>query len=492
MTDSNDKLFERAKMTEDFTPLFYPKTVAIIGASENKVGGSKYYFALKDSGYLAAGGKVFFINPKIKELFGLPVYPHLNDLPVPKPIDLVIISVPAKFVPGVIRQMNKENARFGVIFSSGFGESDNPDLDKELNAAIFGSTTRFIGPNCLGVVNPTGKMAIYPDWHMAAGPISYIAQSGGTMVRLCHFLTSWEIGFRHVLSIGNMADIQASELFPHYLKDSGTKVVALYLESIKNGNAFLTEVKKLSLQKPVVLWKGGQSQRGMKATMSHTGGLAGSFQVWKGMAQQYGVMVATYFEMFLDLVQVVTLRPIYPENLNVAIVVAGGGIGVEFTDLFENNGFKVPDLLPKTQQALGQIFPPINTNFKNPVDLGEYGYDPRLFAKAMEIILQDEQIGSVIFVREPDRFPVIAKVINVQDPQKQTIETLKTVVKNVKKPIFCNPSPNKDSIDAYQLRMDFQKAMFQANLPVINYIAHLPAILYQLYLYGKFLKANKP
>ncbi len=490
MNDTTKPPSPRPKV--DLTPLLHPKSVAIIGVSQNKIGGMKFFFANQASGFMKNGGNMYLINPKFKELYGQPVYPSLTDPAIPKPIDLTIISVPAEHVPSVVRQLNKSLTRFASIYTSGFGESDNESLDADLKDAIAHSDVRFLGPNCLGVLNPGHKLAIYPDWETEVGPISWAAQSGGMMGRLYHFIQSVGIGFRYALSIGNMYDLQPIDLFNHFAHDDKTKVIAFYLESIRDGREFMTAAARVTPQKPIILWKGGQTQRGVSATHSHTGGLAGSFEIWKAACRQSGIMMAHHFEQFADLAQVATLlHKIPPKSLNVAIVVAGGGIGVEFSDLFEHAGLSIPDLEPSTQQQLEAIFGNININFKNPVDLGEKGYDPHLFAKAMDVILQDKNVGCVVFVREPERFPVLGKLMGIQDPQKLTVETLTEIVQQSPKPIICTPSTNRDTPAAFALRHEFQKAMIKAGLPVINYVANIPHVLKELYLYGRYVEAKK-
>jgi hypothetical protein len=145
-------------------------------------------------------------------------------------------------------------------------------------------------------------------------------------------------------------------------------------------------------------------------------------------------------------------------------------------------------------QALGEVFPDVNTNFKNPIDLGEYGYEPRLFARAMRIVLNDQKVGSIVFVREPERFRIISKLLDIPDPQKMTIDSITEVLKEGNgstKPVLCNPSANKESVDMFTARWEFQKAMIQAGLPVINYIANIPHVLNELYQYGLYLERNR-
>ncbi|TFH28987.1 MAG: hypothetical protein E4G98_04560 [Promethearchaeota archaeon] len=473
----------------NFQSLFYPKSIVIVGASNNLIGGSKYYFALKSSGYIPTEGSVFLINPKVSELFGEPVYPSISDLKIPKPIDLAIIAVSAKIVPKVLLECH-DKVKFAVVYTSGFGEAGNTELDKELRDTIKKINTRVIGPNGLGVLNPYAKLNIYPNWVLYEGNLSWVAQSGGTMARLYMCLGPLGIGFHNVVSIGNAYDISITELLSHFYTDPLTKTIALYLESIPNGREFMDLAKKITPSKPIILWKGGQSERGSKATTSHTGGMAGSYDVWQAMCKQTGIMLADHFEFFQDLVQVAYVRPKLPKGLRVAILVAGGGIGVEFTDTFQKQGLIIPDFDDSTIEGLSQLFPSVNTNFKNPIDLGEMGYDPRLFEKAFLLVLNDPNVDIVVFVREPERFEIISELLRIPDAQKATVESLTRIAQQTDKPIFCNPSMNKDDEKAYSLRHEFQIAMIQAGIPIINYMMNIPKIILQLYNYGKFLDSQ--
>jgi acetyltransferase len=480
------------KSEVNFSPLFSPKTIAIVGASKNKIGGSKFYFAQKSSGFIKDGGKVYLINPKFTELFGERVYPSILDPDLPKPIDLVIIAVPARFVSQIVKECHTV-AKFGIIYTSGFGEAFNTILEKELKDSLSHVDTRFIGPNCLGVLNPYAKLMIYPEWGHYKGNISYISQSGGTMARLYLMLGSIGLGFSNVVSIGNSYDIQVTELMHYFGAEPKTTTIALYLESLSNGREFMQLARKITPEKPIVLWKGGQSARGVLATISHTGGLAGSYTIWEAMCRQSGILLADHFELFMDMVQVANIQPLLPKSLNVAVLVAGGGIGVEFTDRFEQEGLTVPELASETVKKLEQIFPGVNTSFKNPVDLGEYGYNPPYFAQALEIVLDDPNIDSVVFVREPERFKIIGQMLGIADTQATTIQTIWEVVQNSTsgKPIYCNSSQNKDSEEAYSVRHDFQIKMVEAGIPVINIMSNIPKIIRQFYYYGQFLNSEK-
>ncbi len=492
MAESNESSSVTWQSNPDFETLFHPRSVAIVGASESPAGGSRYLLAMQSSGFTDKGGKVYLVNPKYKgkELFGVPVYGELRDPAIPKPVDIVIVSVPAKFVPQVVRDC-QGLARFGVVFTSGFMESGNETLDKELRDAIFSGRTRWIGPNCLGVLNTESRVAIYEELSMIPGNVSFVAQSGGHMMRSIMFLSSLGIGFNSALSIGNAYDVSPSEIIDYYSRDGKTKVVAMYVEAMKDGHRLMEIAKQVTWEMPVIIWKGGSSERGKLAAASHTAGIAGSFDVFKGACKQNGVIWADHFELFLDYIQTAAIRPKFPRNLNVGIVAAGGGIGVEMTDSFVSLGLNVPDLHPMTQERLAKLFPGINTSFKNPVDTGETGYFPDKFAAALKLVCEDPNIGSVVFVREPERFPLLGKMFGLKDPERQTIESLRTIAAESPLPMFCTPSANSDETQNFQHRHEFQVKMIQAGIPVVNFMPNIARIIKRMYDYRQYLVKRK-
>ena len=470
----------------DFRKLFHPETVAVIGVSKNLVGGIKYVMALDNSGFIKAGGKVFPINPKYQELFNYKVYPSLDHPDIPESIDLAIIAVPAPQVPEVVRSFNKK-VKFAVIFTSGFEESGEHQLQKELEKAVNEVDTRIIGPNCLGIMQPYSKLTYYPQFPMPKqGKISYISMSGGTTARLAVMLDSEQIGFNNIVSIGNSIDVQPSELIQYFAEDGNTNSIALYLESIKNGREFFDVAKKLTKKKPIILWKGGKGEIGKKATMSHTGGLAGDYKIWQSMAKQAGIMVADHFEYFHDLILCASLEIKPVKSKNVGIIVAGGGIGVEFTDMAESFGLNVPELTKETQKKIAEVFQSVNTNFKNPVDLGEYGYVPEYFNKALKIMTEDPNIDSILFVREPERFDIFSVILKIPDMVKTTIDGIVEVAKQTNKPMFCNLSPNSLSPKAYKDRHNFKIKMLEIGIPVIDYLPNMIRLVADFADYEKY------
>ena len=474
--------------TVDLTSLFYPKSIAVIGVNKNRIGGIKFVFANQE--FVKEGGKVFPINPKYKELFGFKVFPSLFDPEVPE-IDLAYISVSAKLVPDIVRECGKKKVKFAVIFTSGFGESGNHKLQAELEDAVDEAKkngTRFIGPNCLGINNPYSKIHYYPGMPTAPGNISYVSMSGGNTGRLAGWMVSQGGGFSNVVSIGNSVDLAPADFLYYFRDDPKTKVIALYLESISDGRRFIEAVKNTSAVKPIVLLKGGQTEVGVQAVRSHTGGLAGSIDIWKALAKQYGIIFTDNFELFQDALTCFSIDYHLPKNENVCVLVAGGGISVEIADICFRKGLNIPPLSEETQKALGKVFPPINTNFKNPCDLGEYGYVPELFAQALEIVAKDPNIDTILFVREAERFNIFEETMGRNDMKQVTIDSISKVLKKVKKPMFCSTSPNGQEERAYTARLEFKVNMLKENLPVIDYIPNVAKIIKEMICYNRYLE----
>ncbi|MBN2156665.1 MAG: CoA-binding protein [Candidatus Lokiarchaeota archaeon] len=472
--------------TVDLTPLFYPKNIAVIGVNKNRVGGIKFVFANQE--FVEEGGNVYPINPKYEELFGFRVYPSLFHEDIPN-IDLAYIAVPAEAVPDVVRDCGKKRVRFGVIFTSGFGESGNYNLQAELEQAVeeVKLHTRIIGPNCLGINNPYSKIHFYPGMPTAKGNISYVSMSGGNTSRLAAWIISQGGGFHNIVSIGNSVDLSPTDFINHFRNDKKTKTIALYLESIIDGRKFIEEVRKTTPHKPIILLKVGQSQVGMQAVRSHTGGLAGSAEIWEALSKQFGIIYTDHFELFQDAVTAFSIDYVLPKNENVCVLVAGGGISVEISDICIKNGLKIPALSEDTKKSLSKIFPSINISFQNPVDLGEYGYIPEYFAQALEIVAKDPAIETVLFVREAERFKIFTETFGRDDMEQKTIESISNVLQKVRKPMICSTSPNLQYERAYKARYQFKINMLKQNLPVIDYIPNACKIIKQMVCYQRYL-----
>ncbi|OLS15706.1 MAG: succinyl-coa synthetase alpha subunit related protein [Promethearchaeota archaeon CR_4] len=469
----------------DLHTLFYPKNIAVIGVSHNPVSGIKYIKAHEVSGF---PGGLYPINPKYSEIDGRKIYPSLDAAEVPE-IDMAIIAVPAPNVPAVIRDCHKKKVKFAVIFTSGFAESGREDLDQELRQAIADGPTRVVGPNGLGVYNQESRVNfLFKRSFELPGNISYIAQSGGTTARLLMSLQTIGVGMQNAVSAGNMLDVSMADFLRYFRDEVKTKVVVLYMENVRDGRDFLAALRETTRVKPVIIWKSGQSDIGATAARSHTGSLAGSYQIWESALRQHGAIIAENFEEMRDFAAALSINQTLPNGNRIGIVVSGGGVGVEITDVVRTHNLEVPELTLETQRKLAEFIPDINSSFRNPVDLGEYGYVPHYYGRALKIITEDPNVDVVVTVREPERSPWFEESMNIKDIDNLNILALKIAMK-VGKPIYMNLSPNSDLPEHHSLRYAFRARLIkEIGVPTIDYTPHVAKLLQQLVRYKKYLQ----
>nr|MDO8118894.1 CoA-binding protein [Candidatus Sigynarchaeota archaeon] len=476
----------------DFTSLFYPKTMAVIGASPNPIGAVKYVKA-----HLNSGIQVFPVNsnPKYTELEGLPVYRSVVEI---KPeIDLAIIGVPKEIVPSVIDDFQRKVVKFAVIFTSGFKESGRDDLDKAILSKIKSVKTRFIGPNCLGIYHPKGRLTYFPSFPAGpelAGNVSFISQSGGHTAKTNYYLFSRGVRFAKTISIGNSIDLEPHDFLPYFKEDPDTAVIAYYLESTRQGRMFMERVREVTPIKPVVIWKGGQGSVGFKATASHTGELAGNFKIWHAMAQQTGAIMADDFDVMVDLLTMFSYKLQLPRSNRIGIVACGGGNAVETADIFEAGGFSIPELQASTKAEIGKYIPDINSAFTNPVDLGEYGYVPNYFANALDAVSRDPRVDAVIYIKESSRFPAFSSNFKMS-PDVYEAEMVKLIAavneKNKKEgrniPLYLNDPFFAEDIESFRWRVSFRDKLGAKGIPVFTRVDVLMKAIKKAQEYQKFL-----
>jgi acyl-CoA synthetase (NDP forming) len=365
------------KNFEDLHSLFYPKHIAFIGASESSRLGSMLYLpAFKDSIWTDT---FYPVNPKYNEILGWKCYPSVIDIPYP--VDTAYISLRTKFISQALKDCVKKGIKWVIIFASGFsetGDSDGKKLEIELLEIINGSTTRIVGPNCLGPLNAENGMAFSFASQGIYGGVSFMSQSGGHLTQLVDIGYKRDIRYRYGISFGNQIDLNCVDFIRYYGQSSKTNIIAAYLESSgsASGHELFMELKKITRKKPVILWKGGYTKDGSRAAFSHTGAIASNNVLWKSMAKQTGTVLVNDNEAFWSTIK--TFELLYPKFLpkgrSVGIVTPGGGASVNMTDLFASQNLQVPELTINSQSKIAEILPYVNVNIKNPVDLGASGF----------------------------------------------------------------------------------------------------------------------
>jgi acetyltransferase len=293
----------------NFDGFFNPGSVAIVGASakQGKVG----YEIL--TGMIKAGyeGRIYPVNHKAEEIEGLKCYPNLES--IDKTPDLVIVIVPAQFVPDIMRQCVKVKAQNTIIITAGFKEvgEQGAKLEQQVAQIAKQGGVRIIGPNCLGLIVPANKLnASFGGDLPKDGTVGYLSQSGALLAAILDMANAQGIGFSKLISIGNKADIDELDIISAFGTDKDTKVIAGYLESITDGNVFVRQAESISHDKPILLIKSGGTAAGAQAASSHTGSLAGAETAYEAVFDRAGIVRCNSIKQQFDYAQAFAYQPL--------------------------------------------------------------------------------------------------------------------------------------------------------------------------------------
>jgi acetyltransferase len=380
-------------------PFFRPRAIAIVGATEDfsRINGRPLKFLL-DKGY---PGQIHPVNPKYSTLAGLVCYPSVTA--IPGPVDLAIIAVPANAVPTAVEQCGAKGVPSAVVFSSGFGEmgEDGRRLEIAVVEAARRGGLRLCGPNTLGFMNTFDRvLATFSqagEGDTPSGPVAFVTQSGAFGTAIVALGRQQGVAFGYFVNSGNEADLGFAELLAWVLEDPRVKVVAGYIEGLRDGRQLLAAADRaLDLGKPLVITKVGRFAAGARAASSHTGSLAGSDRVYAGVFRQKGILRAPQEQTLLDLAAVFSICP-PPAGRGLGIVTQSGGAGVLMADRAEELGLVVPELAAATQAALRKVVPAFGA-VRNPVDItAQFIADPGLLRASLDLVLADPGVDVAIF-----------------------------------------------------------------------------------------------
>jgi acyl-CoA synthetase (NDP forming) len=354
-------------MAKDLGKIFNPQSIAMVGASNMP---SKWGSFLLVN--LMAGGypleNVYPINPKEKEIHGLPAYPSLSALPQ-KP-DLVIVTTPAQTVGGILEECAQFGIKHVVVISSSFSEvgEEGARLQRELIDIGRKHGLIVVGPNTMGIVNTRQKIfAVGAPVQLHPGNISFVSQSGNVGANMLGWTMNQGIGFGKFVGSGNEALLAAADYIDYFGEDKETELILAYLEGVDNGRDFIEVVSRISLKKPVVVLKSGRTEAGGKAAMSHTGSLAGSDYIYDAAFRQSGAIRADTSQDMLDLAKSFERLPL-PAGDRLGIMTIGGGWGVLATDATAQAGLKLADLDENVIKVCDELLPSFWSR-GNPVDM---------------------------------------------------------------------------------------------------------------------------
>lgn len=382
----------------NFSALFTPKAIAIIGASSReKTVGNDVVKNLVKQGYQ---GGIYPINPKIDELYGLKVYHDIQDLD--QKIDLVVIAIPAQFVPAAIEVAADKGAQAAIVISAGFKEAGNLALEQELAAVCRRRDVLLVGPNCLGAINPAISMnASFAAVMPKLGGVAFMSQSGALCTAVLDYAKEMGLGFSKFISIGNKAALDELALIKYLHEDPQTKVICLYAEALDNGPAIIESLRQLNRgdnPKPVIILKSGKTEAGAGAIASHTGSLSSGDSAYQALFKQAGIIRAESISQLFDLASVLSCNPLQTIK-KVTIVTNAGGPGVLTTDAVVENGLELTELAETTVKKL-QEFLPAAANTHNPIDvLGDAVGE--VYEKTLEMVAQDKNTDAILVLLTP-------------------------------------------------------------------------------------------
>ncbi len=349
---------------------FSPKSVAIVGASHTP---GKVGYVIAENFMSGYSGKVFFVNPDPTPILGQPTYPSVKK--IPDDLDLVVIAVRATLVPKILKECVEKKVESVIIISAGFSETgkEGKVLEDELRKIISKSKTRVIGPNVVGVYDPSTKVdtIFLPRSRMnrpKEGGIAFITQSGAVGSTIIDWLSEENVGVSRFVSYGNAIDVNEADLLDFLADDKRTKVIAAYIEGIKSGGKeFVTTLKRVCKIKPVIFLKAGKTEKGSHAAASHTGSLAGEAKIYSTAFRQFGAIEAQDWEELFDFAKAFSMQPV-PGGDKLLIVTNGGGFGVLATDEAERQQLHLDPLPAEAVQKLRKVMPGY-ASLHNPLDL---------------------------------------------------------------------------------------------------------------------------
>lgn len=375
--------------------LFSPESIAVIGASNTP--GSWGNNAMK--GLLGnKSRRIYPVNPNAAEILGVKAYKSVAD--IPDTIDLAVIVISAELVPGVLNECVSKAVKTAVVISAGFAETgeDGRKLEAELVEIARRGGLRFIGPNSMGHADTRTQLSTFGQtWKIPEGPTAVLAQSGNMCLKIVHNLMGAGVTFSKYISTGNEADLRMEDYLEYLADDDDTRVIAAYIEGLRDGRRFMQLAREITTRKPIVIVKVGGTEESARAVMSHTGALAGADDVYTAAFRQTGVIRVDDDDELCDVVYALINCPL-PRNNRVGILSIGGGPGALTAEACEKEGLKLGSLEASTIKKLDKYLPP-RWPRRNPVDMaGPSTPEFSAIADLLLALLEDANIDAVFLL----------------------------------------------------------------------------------------------
>ncbi len=356
-------------LSHQLETFFYPKHVVLLGASKTQ---GKIGHAILKNIVENFKGKISPVNPKYDSIMGLTCYSSVSK--VPGDVDLAVIALPSKIVPKIVEECGEAGIKNIVLISGGFKELGGKfkDLSKKTARIAQKYDIRMIGPNCIGVMNPTnGFLTFFQPREKFVKPekgnVAILSQSGTNGLSLLEWFAEDYVGISKFVSYGNKLDVNEADLLRYLRNDRETEVIGIYLEALQEGRRFYEEARKTTQEKPLVVLRGGGSEIAAEAALSHTGFLGGKKRVYKAAFKQSGILEAENMESLFDIVKTLSKQP-FPAGSKIAFVSNGAGPMVQAVDCIETTSMTLAEFSGRVKRYFEREFPPYYV-IKNPLDL---------------------------------------------------------------------------------------------------------------------------
>ena len=391
----DDEAVEKVAKERPFVPIEYftPRSIAVIGASSEP---KKMGYAVMHN-LLHFPGQLYPVNNKRPEVQGLKAYASILD--IPNPVDMAVITVPAKHVPGVIEECGQKGVSMVVVITAGFKETGDGGkaLEDRILEIAKGYGTRIIGPNCLGlIVPPKGIDTTYVHESPKPGNIAFISQSGAIVNTVVDWSIKHDIRFSAVVSVGNQADLNFIDFLRFVERDPKTKGIILYIEEIQDGKTFMKVASEVAKTKPIVAIKSGSSEKGQAAASSHTGSLSGSYDVYMEAFRDAGVIPVHTLTGTFQVAEMLSLPKGYPRGKRAVVITNAGGFAVLSSDYAERYGIDLISLPPAVLKELNDLLPDF-WNKNNPIDLLGDANEKR-FEQTFSVLAKYQDCWDIAFV----------------------------------------------------------------------------------------------
>lgn len=388
---------EKRSVSASLLPIFFPRSVAVIGASTRQ--GSIGHTLFRNLLHTGFGGTIYPINATAPVVNSIKAYPSILD--VPDVVDLAFVVVPKAGVLEVARQCAEKGVRGLVVITAGFSEAGDDATEAELLRIVREGGMRMIGPNCMGLLNtasPVNMNGTFASVYPPAGNIAMSSQSGALGIAILEFARRNSIGISQFVSVGNKTDISGNDLLLFWEDDPATDVILLYLESFGNPRRFARLARRIARKKPIVAVKSGRTSAGRRAASSHTGALASTDTAVEALFTQAGVIRVDTLEELFAVGSLLANQPV-PRGRKVGIVTNAGGPGILAADALESQGLHLPEFSEELRATLRAALPP-EASVANPVDLIA-GAGPAQYQAAIPAVLNSGEVDALLVIYVP-------------------------------------------------------------------------------------------